>query len=393
MLRRRRTNPTSKNPELILITVLSLSLVSGVTSLITGILPQLQQAFPDVSATLIEWLVTCANLSALVTLLLNAKLTQRFGNRRVIISGLLLSALAGSWPFFSQGFWEIMLSRIILGFGVGLFSPHAISLIAQLYQGDLRARLLGYQTGLSALGNALFLLGASLLVAQNWQQIFLLYLVLVINALLAIYWLPAVTPAAKTATRQATANPPLPRSKWALLGLTFLTYLLIWGVQLKLPTLFADRHWGNAKLINLTLALMNLGGLLAGLTFGPVHRRLQRRTLTLGYVGAFLTVVGLLFAPNASVAVIMAVGFNYIYSYTGPYLVLHGQMGLDQQQIHQMSSWLTITTIISAFFAPLVWNLLGQLGPGKTTENALAWVSGCLLIIVIGTWSTLKNTN
>jgi Arabinose efflux permease len=390
LLGKRRSRAASQAPELVLITVLSLSLVSGVSSLITGILPQLQQAFPEASATLIEWLVTSANLSALVTLLLNPKLTQHFGNRHVIITGLLLSALAGSWPFFSRGFWTMMVSRIILGFGVGLFSPHAISLIVQLYQGDLRARLLGYQTGLTALGNALFLLAASLLVAQNWHHIFWLYLVLIINALLAIYWLPTVIPPAKITDKQLTKL-PLPRKKWALLGLIFLTYLLIWGVQLKLPSLFTSHHWGGAKLINLTLALMNLGGLIAGLTFGPVHRRLQRRTLTLGYVGACLTVVGLLLAPNAGIAVIMAISFNYIYSYTGPYLVLHGQMGLDQQQIQQMSSWLTITTIISAFFAPLIWNLLGQIGPGPTTDNALIWVSGCLLLIVISTWPKLSN--
>lgn len=383
---------STKRASLILTTVLSLSLVSGVASLITGIIPQLRQAFPQVPTIWIEWLVTIANLSALLTLLLNPKLTRRFGNRAVIISGLLLSAFAGSWPFLQQGFGSIMLSRIILGLGIGLFSPHAISLIAQLYHGDFQARLLGYQTGLTALGNAAFLLTASWLVAQNWRRIFLLYLILIVNALLAIYWLPAVTTPSKKSSVTITPT-PLPREKWQLLGLTFLTYLLLWGVQLKLPNYFAARHWGNPKFINLTLALMNLGGLVAGLTFGRVHRRLQRRTLTVGYAGAGLTVLGLLLAPNAFSGLIMAVSFNYIYSYTGPYLVFHSQTGLDPQQIQQMSSWLIITTIISAFFAPPLWQLLGQFGWGQPTENTLGWVSACLLLIVISTGPILKNNN
>ncbi|WFC03593.1 MFS transporter [Lactiplantibacillus pentosus] len=353
------------------VSILSLSTVTGITTAITGIIPQLKRAFPRIPTTLIEWVVTIANCSALITLLLNPRLTNRWGLRPVVISGLLLSAAMGLIPAFTANFTVIMLSRLGLGLGVGLFSPHAISLLSHSFTGELRARLLGYQTGLSALGNAVLLGLAGLLIGISWHAVFWLYGGLVIIAGLVARFVPEPTSAAPvTTTEQAS----LPRHQWLLLGLTFITYLLIWGVQLKLPSFFAARHFGNAATINLTLAAMNIGGLLAGLTFGYLHRILHRYTLTLGYAGAAGSVLVLWLAPNATIAIGAAVFFNFIYSYTGPYLVFTSNTGLDASQVNVLSSYLTIATIISAFFAPLVWNGLGQLGPQSLTANVLIWI-------------------
>ena len=356
------------------ISILSLSTVTGITTVITGIIPQLKRTFPTVPTTLIEWLVTIANCSALITLLLNPRLTSRWGLRPIVISGLLISAIMGLIPAITTNFTVIMVSRLGLGLGVGLFSPHAISLLTHSFTGDLRAQLLGYQTGLSALGNAILLGLAGLLISLSWHAVFWLYGLLVIVAGGVAWFVPEPTVPSTTTNHARTEKTQLPRHQWTLLGLTFITYLLIWGVQLKLPSYFSARHFGNAATINLTLAAMNIGGLLAGLTFGYLYRYLHRFTLTLGYAGAAISVLVLWLASNATVAIGAAVFFNFIYSYTGPYLVFTSNTGLDTIQVNVLSSYLTIATIISAFFAPLVWNSLGQLGPQTLTANVLIWI-------------------
>lgn len=368
--------------------ILSISLVGGVSTLITGILPQLEREFANLPTTMVEWLVTAANISALVTLLANPYLTRRWGIKKVVVTGLWLAALTGVIPLFTHVYWLVLLSRLALGLGIGLFSPHAIGLIAHTYHGELRARLLGYQTGLGALGNALFLALAGLVVAFSWRNVFLLYLLLGGVALLASAGLPA-SEAAVPADQLAVKK--LPVSHWLLVALAFVTYLLIWGVQLKLPRLFLDRAFGSAELANWTLSAMNMGGLLAGLTFGRVHRHLHQYTLTLGYAGAALAVVLLLTTANTLVAVGSAVFFNFIYSYTGPYLVYRSQLNLPPAQIDAMSSWLTIATVISAFFAPPVWNFLGALGPGTVTTNVLLWAAGLLGLIAVAVTAFFRH--
>ncbi|GEK07520.1 MFS transporter [Schleiferilactobacillus harbinensis] len=378
----------SKPTGLTTASILSISLVGGVSTLITGILPQLEREFANLPTTMVEWLVTAANISALVTLLANPYLTHRWGIKKVVVTGLWLAALTGVIPLFTHVYWLVLLSRLALGLGIGLFSPHAIGLIAHTYHGELRARLLGYQTGLGALGNALFLALAGLVVAFSWRNVFLLYLLLGGVALLASAGLPA-SEAAVPADQLAVKK--LPVSRWLLVALAFVTYLLIWGVQIKLPRLFLDRAFGSAELANWTLSAMNMGGLLAGLTFGRVHRHLHQYTLTLGYAGAALAVVLLLTTANTLVAVSSAVFFNFIYSYTGPYLVYRSQLDLPPAQIDAMSSWLTIATVISAFFAPPVWNLLGALRPGTVTTNVLLWAAGLLGLIAVAVTAFFRH--
>lgn len=363
------------------ISILSLSTVSGITTVITGIIPQLKQTYPTVPTTVIEWLVTIANFSALATLLFNPFLTKKFGIRKVVITGLSLSALMGLIPALTTSFSLIMLSRVLLGLGIGLFSPHAISLIAHTYHGELRARLLGYQTGLSALGNAVLLGFAGLLIALSWQAVFWLHAVLLIIAVLVYLFVPE--PTTETDEPSVTKTVQLPKRQWRLIILTFITYLLIWGVQLKLPSYFENRHFGNGQVLNLTLSAMNIGGLIAGLTFGSLHKHLHRFTLTLGYAGAAFAVFFLWSTTNSTIAIGSAIFFNFIYSYTGPYLVFTSNDGLKSEQVNTLSSYLTIATIISAFFAPLVWNLLGKVGPLNLTDNVLLWIISILGLLAI----------
>jgi len=362
------------------ISILSLSTVTGVSTLITGIIPQLKNTYPSIPVMWIEWLVTIANLSALLTLVLNPKLTQKFGSRKVVVGGLVISALSGATPLFISNFVIVMLSRIILGLGIGLLSPHAISLIAHNFDGEHRAKLLGYQVGISAGGNAILLMLAGILVTINWRFVFVLYLLLLIIAGLVFKNVPNDQP--ETIKNSSVKLPP---NRWGILILAFLTYLLIWGVQLKLPTLFNIKGFGNSILLNWTLAAMNLGGLVAGLTFSKLHRRFNRYTLTIGYAGAAIAVFLLISTNNTFVAVFAAIFFNYIYSYTGPYLVLVGHQNLTDPQINVMSSYITVSTIISAFFAPLVWNLVGKIGVSSLTVNSLFWVGAVLSLIAIGT--------
>lgn len=117
--------------------ILSLSTVTGITTIVTGVIPQLKKAFPNIPTTVIEWFVTIANLTALLTLLFNPYLAKKFGVKKVVIFGLILSSLTGLIPTFTDNFWLLLLSRCLLGLGIGLFSPHAISLIAHSYKGDV----------------------------------------------------------------------------------------------------------------------------------------------------------------------------------------------------------------------------------------------------------------
>lgn len=368
-----------------LFSILSLSAVSGITILITGTIPQLKAEFPAVSIIVIESLVTIANLSTLSTIIVNPWLSKKFGLKPVVITGLLIGGLAGIIPAIYMTFTTIFLSRIILGIGVGLFSPHAISLIVHTYSGSTRTKLLGYQTGLGALGNAILLGLAGLLINIKWVYVFWIHGVLLIIAVLIAKFVnePSVT---REKIINSNKSVKLPKANWILLCLAFITYLLIWGVQLKLPSYFEYKSFGSPQIVNLTLALMNIGGLLAGLSFGYIYSKIKKLILPIGYAGAGLSIFILMRTSQANIAILAAILFNFIYSYTGPYIVYKSNAMLSNDQINKVNSYLTGTTIITAFIAPIFWNTIGKIGVGSLFNNIFSWITGLLGILTMLTY-------
>lgn len=167
--------------------VLSLSLVTGAATAVTTIIPMLAQNFPKQSLSSIESLITISSCSALVTIFINERIVQWIGLKRTIISGLLIGMAAGIAPFFFTNYFLFVCTRILLGLGIGLYSPHAISLIALFYKGEQRNILLGMQMGISALGNALLLISSGFLAAFYWKVAFFVYLYWVLLHYLFIF--------------------------------------------------------------------------------------------------------------------------------------------------------------------------------------------------------------
>ena len=108
-------------------------------------------------------------------------------------------------------------------------------------------------------------------------------------------------------------------------------------------------------------------------------------------LGAALSVLVMLLSKQPALAIFSAIFFNYIYSYTGPYLVWRSNLNLSDHLIDFVSSTLTIATIISAFFAPVVWNWLGKFGTGTLVENVLLWIALSLTMIGVGTFVLAKR--
>lgn len=82
------------------ISILSLSLVTGVGTSMTVIIPLMAIQFPRQSLTSLESFVTITSLSALVTILMNDFLVRRWGIKKVVLVGLISTMIFGFLPIF-----------------------------------------------------------------------------------------------------------------------------------------------------------------------------------------------------------------------------------------------------------------------------------------------------
>lgn len=338
--------------------VLSLSTVTGAATGITSIIPMIATAYPTKQLATIESLVTISSLSALFTILLNDRLTKKFGVRPVILSGLILGTFAGIAPFFISNYLFFLVTRFILGLGIGLYSPHALALISLLYSGEERTALLGVQMGISALGNAILLLFSGWFASIHWTFTFFIYLLLGVIAFFIWRFVPdVVVPKEERTDKHQAVN----KKVKMYLFLCFVTFLIIWGVQLKIPTYLVSRGFSSAKTAGTLLGLMNLSGMFAGLMFGSLYKRYKEFMLPIGFLGAAISVLGILISTSWQMIFVWSLCFNFVYSFTGPAITLQVNQSALKNQLTKVNSLIVTTTILSAYFAPYVWNFLTKM--------------------------------
>ena len=360
------------------ISILSLSLVTGIATIITTIIPLLVSAFPNKGITSIESLVTVSSLSALVTILLNERISEIIGIKKTILCGLLLSAIMGTIPFFIESYSLIYLSRIILGFGIGLYSPHAIALISLFFTGDERNHLLGMQMGIGALGNAVLLFCSGWLAKISWQHTFLIYLVTLIIFAFIFFYVPEITKDKSEQQKSSKLDGTIKR----YLALCFVTFVIIWGVQLKIPSYLVFRGISSTAKAGLTLSLMNVAGMLAGFSFGMFYKKVSLWLLPIGFLGAAISVVGMLLAKTEGFVLIWAILFNFIYSFTGPTIVLKVNEIAEKSQLTKVNAYIMLSTILSSYASPFIWNGLSSFFTKDNQILLSLWLMGGTLAII-----------
>ncbi|EOI55461.1 MFS transporter [Enterococcus gilvus] len=370
------------------ISILSVSFITGVATLLTAAIPNLTLYFEDYSLGMIESLVTVPSVGAMITIILNNYFSKKLGIKRVLEIGILIAIVAGTLPLFVDYLPIIYASRFVLGLGIGLYSPHAISLIALFYTAQKKSTFLGLQVGITAAGNALFLLLASLIVRYQWQLIYGLYFLLVPVLLMIIKFVPSIENLKESKDR---TKKTLSKNILFYLFLCLVTFIIIYGVQLKIPTLFTELSNGNTAIGGTVLSIMNLAGLFAGIAFGQLIKKISNWVFVLGYTGAALMVFVMTFSNVVWLSIVSAILFNFVYSFTGPFIVLKLNSLADSSQVVTVNSMFTLIIIGSQFIAPIIWNTLGSIVNGATKEILMIIAFTLVILSIFTTYLTVKT--
>jgi len=125
------------------------------------------------SIELLQWTVNAYNLSFAVLLLTGAALGDRFGRRRVFITGITLFVAASVGCALAPGAGWLIAGRALQGVGAALLMPLAMALLSAAFPPEERGKALGIFGGLN--GIALILgpiVGGAVAQGLAWQWIF-----------------------------------------------------------------------------------------------------------------------------------------------------------------------------------------------------------------------------
>jgi predicted MFS family arabinose efflux permease len=227
-------------------------------------------------------------------------LAERIGYRPVLLASLLIYGLVGPAGLFLDGYWPLLTARFVLGLAGGGMMAMYMALAATFYDGEARARVIGFAVACSALVGMLgILIGGALVDAFGWRGPFWLYLIGLVT--LAVAWVTIrgpISAMARTAAR-ASAGETL-----RVVGRLWPVYLVLFTLSIGTFTataggqyLFKANGIDGAAVQGLLLAIGAVPAMITGSSYGYLRR----------YFGdyALLVATGLLMGTGVALLVML----------------------------------------------------------------------------------------
>ena len=175
---------------LIIVALLSLNIVEQAASVINATIPGMAKSFPNEALVNIELVTTVVSIFVTIFVLVSGVIVKWIGQKRTAILGLLIASVSSIIPAIINNFTAILISRAILGIGIGLANPLAISLIGVFFYGDQRAKLMGWRSAIAGIGTAAMTFVAGQLLVFSWHAAYWVYLLFIPTLVLFIFVVP-----------------------------------------------------------------------------------------------------------------------------------------------------------------------------------------------------------
>lgn len=195
---------------------------------------------------IMNWVVSIFLLMTAVSTPLYGKLADSIGRKPVFLFGIALFVIGSSLCGLAQNMVELILFRVIQGLGSGAVQPVAITIIADLYTLQKRAKMLGLNSGFWGVASVIApLLGGFIVQHLSWHWVFYINVPIgIIAFLLVVFYL-------KEPKNRSKSKLDLQGTSWLIIFLLSLMFFL------------QDLGTSTNPLIMAVLAVLAVGSIIA----------------------------------------------------------------------------------------------------------------------------------
>ena len=358
--------------------ILSLSLVLITSFSISSALPAMFDYYQGYPKEQIELLVSLPSFGIMIMLILNGFLERLFPERLQISLGLLILSIGGTAPFWYQDYNFVFAMRILFGLGVGMINAKAISIISERYHGKTRIQMLGLRGSAEVVGASILTLVVGQLLSLGWTVTFLAYSAGFLVLILYLLFVPYGKEKKETKKKEAETTRLTGQMKGLIFLLAVEAAVVVCtntAITIRIPSLMVERGLGDAQLSSLVLSIMQLIGILAGVSFSFLISLFKERLLLWSGITFGLGQIVIALSPSLGVMVVGSIvaGFAYSVALTTVFQLLSER--IPARLLNQATSFAVLGCSFGAFTTPFILGAVGMV-----TQN------GMLVFTILRCW-------
>lgn len=362
------------------LSILSISFLLMTRLTISPALAEIGKAFPTVSQESLMMMVVIPSLVGILFGIISSILAGFMKAKTLLCIGLTGYLLGGLGPVLIRDYNALIICRVILGAGTGLFLPFTAGLIASFFNGDERAQMIGFQSTSVGVGNIITSILAGVLAAIFWKLSFLIYAFGVITLLLIILYLPEPEKQTVQKSRITSAMYFNPGVLWVCFTL-FLYAILYFGFFGYIAFVIDQHQFGDANASGIATMLMTLGSMLMGLIFGKLIKLLKRFSLS---VSLFLNAAGFLILAQSTNLVqifagsfLLGLGFGILMPYAVHLLNIYS----DEPAYNYSNGLLMVAVNVGTAVGPKVLVTVGNTFNNPDGQFIFQFCAICLAVV------------
>ncbi|TGD24625.1 MFS transporter [Companilactobacillus suantsaicola] len=390
---------------MLIISLLALNIVEQAASAISGAIPQMASAFPQQSEVHVELVTTVVSIFVTFFVLVSGFITKWIGQKQTAVLGLSVAAVSSIIPAFSSNFMAIMVSRAVLGIGIGLANPLAISLIGEFFHGDTLANLMGWRSAVASVGVSVMTFLACQLLQISWHAAYWVYLLFIPTLVLFIIFVPSpekvmknnqnINVEKKDNKKKGDSNEVAP--KGALLTAISLAALLLVYMScamvsyIKLASMYVQTGIGTPTQASTAISILGFAQLIGGALFGMAFKFFKKNVLPLGVGLSGITMILMTFSTNTVMIAVLGGLSGLFGGMAVPYIFTKINMMSTTKTAPLNNALVLVGSNLGSFVAPFFASALG--GTALISLRNAGWVIILLTVIIVIALAFNRNQN
>ena len=333
--------------------LLSISILLMSHLAISPVIPNLYKFYhasnQNIGLASVESLATIPAMMITIFVLLSNGVIKFIGKKNTVLLGLLLIFIFGIVPAFTTNFKVVLISRLFLGAGIGLFNSLSISMISDFFDEEHRGTMIGLRTAFLNIGKALTTFISGYLLIYGIQYTFLVY---ALSLPIFVIFLLFVPNAENVNNKKVSIK--FHKETIFLTLLTFLVGISYMGSTIKIPTLLAEKYHYQPDVARNLLTILALSGIFSGVIFGILVKRFKN--LTLPIMLSFMTIGSVLFALTNNIVIFYVaavfIGISFVGTMSFNFFYISNK--LENKFINFATSVILVGGNIGVILTPVV---------------------------------------
>ena len=370
--------------------LLSISILLMSHLAISPVIPNLYSFYhgsnPNIGLASVESLATIPAMMITIFVLLSNGVIKFIGKKNTVLLGLILIFIFGIVPAFTTNFKVVLISRLLLGAGIGLFNSLSISMISDFFDEEHRGTMIGLRTAFLNIGKALTTFISGYLLIYGIQYTFLVYALALPIFIIFLLFVPN---AENVNNKKVSIK--FHKETILLTLLTFLVGISYMGATIKIPTLLAEKYHYQPDVARNLLTILALSGILSGVIFGILVKRFKN--LTLPIMLSFMTVGSILFTLTNNIVIFYVaaifIGISFVGTMSFNFFYISNK--LDNKFINFATSVILVGGNIGVILTPVVLTKIPEALNLEKYTTPFFITTALMLVSTLVSYTVLRN--